>query len=104
MIYTKLIFREPTNRNLTKLNELIEYLESKLYYKPDWNTSKSVIKVKYESNSTTKNIIEHVLKNFRLVKLFTYNEEEKTETLMIIVDGFITGKYKLPLFPEDYKF
>ena len=104
MIYAKILI--PVEyEGLRRVNTLIDYMENQLgdssvFYRTD----KSMIKFKSNSVLKMKDIYMYIEAKTFNYKLIVFDEDTKTETVLQVMDGTVQGEYKLPLFPEDYKF
>lgn len=104
MIYIRIripLLQEGLRRANEFIDELTVLLDDQRF---DWNIPKDTVKIELIDRSYLT-LVEHaIMKYFLYVGWHVFDEEHKTETINHITAGKLQGEYKLPLFPEDYKF
>ena len=104
MIYIRIripLLQEGLRRSNEFISELDTLLDGQRF---DWNIQKDTVKIELTDRSYLT-LVEHaIMMHFLYVGWHIFDEEHKVETINHITAGKLQAEYKLPLFPEDYKF
>lgn len=103
MIYAKVLFPPLSKELLVEVNELIDTIEG-MHLQITWIPNKTIIRFKCTYEKDLNRIKTYLRVAFDTYRLYYYDEEGKTETIIHVINDELKGEYRLPLFPEEYKF